>query len=243
MSLLLRLYPREWRERYGDELAFLLSERPASLSDRVDLLRGALDAHRHPLATATDDLDLREVPMSRREFGALAVIGGLAWLGGVISILVLPRMLNGDPETNGEPDITIARIGVALGTLLIILALGELGTRSSSTTSRRTGHLIAISGAVLGAMVLGEWPLFMAGLLGFPVLAVIAAGRGVLNHALSGRLGAVFAVAAVTMTIGLLGINSGPLWTVALALVGPAAIALGAQTFRDPAEDPETAPM
>lgn len=45
VSPLLRLYPAVWRERYGDELADLLANRPLSLRDAVDLVRGAWDAN------------------------------------------------------------------------------------------------------------------------------------------------------------------------------------------------------
>jgi hypothetical protein len=45
----LRLYPKEWRNRYGEEFAALLtsdlSERPRSLARDLDLLRSALLAH------------------------------------------------------------------------------------------------------------------------------------------------------------------------------------------------------
>jgi hypothetical protein len=42
---LVRLYPRAWRERYGEEFVALLEERPASFADAFDILRGAFDAH------------------------------------------------------------------------------------------------------------------------------------------------------------------------------------------------------
>ena len=44
MSALVRLYPRSWRERYEDEFLGLLEVRPPTMRDRVDILRGALDA-------------------------------------------------------------------------------------------------------------------------------------------------------------------------------------------------------
>jgi hypothetical protein len=44
---LLRLYPRAWRERYGEEFAELLAAHQASLWTLVDVLLGALDAHLH----------------------------------------------------------------------------------------------------------------------------------------------------------------------------------------------------
>ncbi len=48
MSVLLSLYPKRWRERYGDEFRWLLAEQPPSLGDRVDIVRGAVDAHLNP---------------------------------------------------------------------------------------------------------------------------------------------------------------------------------------------------
>lgn len=49
---LIRLYPRAWRERYGDEFAALLDAHPPSLADRADILRGALDARLRALVTS-----------------------------------------------------------------------------------------------------------------------------------------------------------------------------------------------
>lgn len=44
---LLRLYPRAWRERYADEAAAVLEERPATFHTLFDLFLGLLDAHLH----------------------------------------------------------------------------------------------------------------------------------------------------------------------------------------------------
>lgn len=48
MSALVRLYPRSWRERYETEFLALLASRPPSIGDRVDIVRGAVDARLHP---------------------------------------------------------------------------------------------------------------------------------------------------------------------------------------------------
>jgi hypothetical protein len=48
VSRLIALYPARWRERYGDELLDALAARPMTIQGRLDLVRGALDAHRHP---------------------------------------------------------------------------------------------------------------------------------------------------------------------------------------------------
>ena len=45
---LLRLYPREWRERYGPEVAAMLADEKRSLRLVVDLLAGAIDARLNP---------------------------------------------------------------------------------------------------------------------------------------------------------------------------------------------------
>jgi hypothetical protein len=42
---LLRLYPRRWRERYGDEFALVLRATPPGPHTVFDVVRGALDAH------------------------------------------------------------------------------------------------------------------------------------------------------------------------------------------------------
>jgi hypothetical protein len=43
------LFPRAWQARYGAELADLLESDPPGLRARIDLIRGAVDAHLHPL--------------------------------------------------------------------------------------------------------------------------------------------------------------------------------------------------
>ena len=45
---LARLYPRAWRERYGEEFIALLEERGTSVIDALDVALGALDAHMRP---------------------------------------------------------------------------------------------------------------------------------------------------------------------------------------------------
>ena len=67
--LLLRLYPRAWRERYGEELsAQLEAQRPLRIGVVVDLVRGALDAHLHPLRR--DNSTMRRSNVSDRRMVA-----------------------------------------------------------------------------------------------------------------------------------------------------------------------------
>ena len=51
---LLRLYPREWRRRYGDEMRKLLAEQRLSLRTIADLVAGAIDARVNPQLPAQD---------------------------------------------------------------------------------------------------------------------------------------------------------------------------------------------
>ncbi len=87
--LLLRLYPRAWRERYGEELsAQLEAQRPLRIGDVADLVRAAFDAHLHPLRR--DGSTMRVANMSRRTIAARATV---AWSPvaavGAAAVLVL----------------------------------------------------------------------------------------------------------------------------------------------------------
>jgi hypothetical protein len=74
--LLLRLYPRAWRERYGEELSAQLDvQRPLRIGIVADLVRGALDAHLHPLRR--DNSTIRSSHTSDR--GMIAARAAVAW--------------------------------------------------------------------------------------------------------------------------------------------------------------------
>lgn len=74
MRSLIRLYPRRWRERYEAEILDLLAERPASIADGLDLVRGAFDAHLHPQAHGSRPA---AQPLTHRIPGLLALAAGL----------------------------------------------------------------------------------------------------------------------------------------------------------------------
>jgi len=236
MNTLLRLYPRAWRERYGDELVALLEEHPASLIDQFDLIRGAVDARLHPQVPAAGALPDKEILMPQRQLGVVATIGGIAWILSVVSFNLLPAT----PE--GYVDMSLAIPGLAIGISMIGIALGELGTRHSSATSARTGHAVAVISVALAGSLFMPWPIMVIGFLGFPVLAVLAVLRGALNRAIPGWFVAfAFVVAAVTWVAGILGDATVSPW--AIILVGPAALVLASQAFRHGRpEAPEVSP-
>ncbi len=74
---LLRLYPRAWRARYEAEVRYVLGARPLRARDRIDLLRGALDAHLHPAAPSI-------VPP------VASLSGGALWTSAGLVLLVQP---------------------------------------------------------------------------------------------------------------------------------------------------------
>ena len=51
MTVLLRLYPRRWRRRYGPEVEHMLAGRRFSLALAIDLIAGAIDVRLHPGVT------------------------------------------------------------------------------------------------------------------------------------------------------------------------------------------------
>ena len=217
MSRLLRLYPSAWRERYGEELVALLEDHPATLADRLDLIRGAFDARLHPQVPGTAASPAKEHPMSPKTYAWLAVAGGIIWMLAVASFFVLT-------PPGGHRQDTVGAIGLALAMSLISIPLGELGNRAGSRMSRLTGTIVAIVGIALATSLVMPWPLMGIAFLGFPPYAIVAVSRGVFNRAFPAWF-ALFPVAvcvAIFGAAGLLG-EVGPL---ALALVGPAAFVL-----------------
>ncbi|PZG15216.1 hypothetical protein [Nonomuraea aridisoli] len=79
-ALLLQLYPRPWRRRYGDEVADLIAARPVRARTLFDLAGGAADAwlHRRRIPGATP---LRVPPALTLPFAAYTLI--LLWTPGV----------------------------------------------------------------------------------------------------------------------------------------------------------------
>jgi len=230
MSALLRLYPGAWRERYGDELFAFLDQRPPSLSDRIDLVRGALDARLHPQVRGGPSTD-GSAPEVRRKLGLVAAIGGIAWIVGIVSVLVLPRTFY------DEPDQSLTMIGIVLGISLIGIAVGELGTDPASPSSQSRGHAIAAISLVFGiAVFLGAaevvpWPIALLGFFGFPVLGSLAVARASRNGVLPGWFVAVFAVLAVATIAGGLGGTNSAFGPALISVLGFGGLLLGALTL------------
>lgn len=178
--LLLRLYPARWRDRYGDEFAAVLEERPLGPFDVADVILGALDAHLHLRGLGAASEHRKGFAMSLRVGGYAAILGGLLWL-----YVLVGNAIN-DGAESGAPFIMIA---VAIATVMTLVALVGL----SAFQSRQHPLLIWAAFAIPagGAVV---------GLLGF--LAMIALGDT--DRAVVGGLSA-WAISTIGITTLVLG--------------------------------------
>jgi len=115
---LLRLYPSWWRERYDDEMAALLETRPPDARARLDLVRGAFDAH---LRSPEPGPGPRRTVVAALIAGAAWTIAGVASVGGPVP-----------PDWPGYLDSTlpVAVVG-ALAILIASLGVARLAWSSS----------------------------------------------------------------------------------------------------------------
>ncbi len=142
-SSLVRLYPPSWQDRYGEEMRAVLESGPLDRHDRMDLLRGALDAWLHPAAPS-------RVP------AVAALIGGGLWTVVAASVVFQPTPLDWPgylAETIGLAIVATACLLVA--TLGCLLRLGDTGGRALGFAAATTivgylAWLAALSAAVAG---------------------------------------------------------------------------------------------
>ena len=230
-SLLIRCYPARWRERYGDEFAAILEERPLGPFDVADILLGALDARlrhgRH--AGVTNE---RRPSMSLRLGGLAAIVGAPAWMAGFV--IGSGTFLGGD--TRG------AAILVLFGSVALLVALAAL----SAFQARRHPLLswaafalpacgtialvVGAAGVVLGRDELGD--AFYLGLLTFFVGSLLFAIATFVTGVFS-RVWAVLLGTATLLAIAAGGEESRAILNVAsLACFTLGWVALGAQAVR-----------
>jgi hypothetical protein len=142
--MLVRLYPGAWRRRYGAEMEALLEERRPTVRERLDLLRGALDAWLHP-------------PTPSRIPGFAALLGGGLWTIAAAAILAQPV----PPDWPGYlleliPLLLLAATSLFVATTGCLLRAGERTERLSrvATWILLVGNLAWIT--ALAATLLGS---------------------------------------------------------------------------------------
>lgn len=187
MNALVRIYPRDWRRRYGAELEQLVARRPLGLGGSVDLIRGALDAHRHPelvdpaAAGAPDALPgvsrqrLADLRVARR-LGIAAWAGAVLWLAGWLVAVNGPIVVDvGFSYRDGSAGMPLF---LAAAVLLSAGLVGQLIRLPHTTVVARLGALVALVLAPI--WTLGPWvlPIGALALAGIVVLALSAGWAG-----------------------------------------------------------------
>ena len=189
MEPLLRLYPTRWQRRYVTEMEALLADEPPGVRARLDLVRGALDAHLHPWWVPAWPV-------------AAAAMGGVAWtFAGAVAL--------GQPVPPDWPGYLVETLPVFLAAapLLLLATLGastRLGPRDPWAV--RLGRPLATIGWL-------AWIVLLAGAVSGggagPALAVaatlVAAGTLLVGIALLGAgdwaTGGALLVAALVLVI------------------------------------------
>lgn len=127
----LRLYPRDWRDRYEDEMLHVLEGRSPGSWLYLDLVRGAIDAHTHPLRRPTPPV-----------FAAL--VAGIAWVVPGLASVTQPLM----PDWPGYllETLPVAVVGAVAG----LRAVTVVGLRSGLDAPRSTmpAAVVAVVGYV-----------------------------------------------------------------------------------------------
>jgi hypothetical protein len=120
---LIRCYPARWLERYGDEFAVLLEERPLGPFDVADILLGALDARLRFRGRRAPNHHGRGFTMTLRIGGIAAVLGA-----GLIAAAAL--------STFGPATESYATALAVAGGLVLLVALVGVSAFQSRTHPR-----------------------------------------------------------------------------------------------------------
>ena len=249
IALLLRLYPARWRERYGDEFAAVLEERPLGPFDVADVLLGALDAHLHLRGLGAASEHRKGFAMSLRIGGYAAIAGGILWL------LALAGNAINDGGESFSPWLGYAVVAATVATLVALIGLSAFQARSHPALTWAAFAIPAL-GAVTGLLGyvlivatgdsdailpggISPWYLSMLGLLtmmlGSILFAVATWRTRSLPRTASGLL-ALGSILVVPALVGISGALPTPIALVpivaAIALFPAGWIALGISALR-----------
>jgi hypothetical protein len=144
-GILLRLYPRRWRRRYGPEVARLLDDLgPLTVRRGLDLILGALDAHL--------TLEVTVPAPVRAAIRRALIVAAILWLvfsvGIVLSNVVFPR-----PQSNDDGPWP------AIAYLVGFAAFWLVGRLAAKVAAGWRIHALAgaIAGAFLGIFSAGTF--------------------------------------------------------------------------------------
>ena len=179
MSALLRLYPRDWRTRYEDEFLSLLAERPPDVRDRVDIVRGAIDARLRPQVRRGSVEPGPEAPrasVSSRVVGVLTLVGAGLWFATLVVAANGPVVVDeGGSYRDGAAAIPFGLLA------FLLLGAGLVQVARSLPPGADAGGLAAAAAATCGAIwALMPWvlPLLVLTSVSYVILAVAARRAG-----------------------------------------------------------------
>jgi hypothetical protein len=189
MSRLLALYPARWRARYGDEFLALLEDRPPSLGDRLDIVRGALDARLRPQLPAPERVPDRAARAAFAGFGLFYVALALALSG--------PEHVD-DYGTYRDGAAAIPFILAAM--LLLAVAISSVVQRLPDRSPARAAAVIGVASGFLWSIA--PWVMMLLAIFLVGVLVTgISAYRAGLWPAWLPALVALCAVAPVVIIV------------------------------------------
>ncbi len=207
---LVRLYPRGWRERYGDEFEALLEECLHSPLDVVDIALGALDAR----LGFSHEFNWRLLNMVNKLRTTILIVF-VAYIAFIVGGLSLVGLVDDSPaavlmKTNAA--LSSAWMTIAVASVIALLAVVAGGMplaitliRRALTTSRRTLRLLLVPPVAFFALSL--YGLFMASLafgwLHLPGVVRIVSPDNFPpgNRLLLGGLMLVFVLGAIASTV------------------------------------------
>jgi hypothetical protein len=202
-TLLLRLYPRAWRERYGDEFAALLDVTPLSPLTLFDILVGALDAHR--LAHDWRAAAMVNPMVNRLRRAEITVF--CAYIALVVAGLGFAKLVEYDDfhdAARAHPLIGLAFTTLVAGAALALAAVVigglplALAVAGRALVARRWGTLALLGVPALAFAVLAGYIL----VLGQVIAPALHAGSGPTpgNVKMGVSLAVVFVLCAVAST-------------------------------------------
>ena len=244
MSRLVGLYPRAWRDRYEDEFLSLIRDRPPTLVERFDIVRGAVDARLHPQVRRTVD-DLPPSPESEdnlrlaRRFGIGALIGAALWTAAAGIVLMGPVVYDGEGAyRDGSAAFPVFFTATAL------IALGLLGQVIRLPRTARLGRFSALAG-MPAILIFGTGPwLWLFGLIAVGLIGVVAvtglqAGTWPLSASLvvvAACLGVLGLAAVAVPVVGGDRMLGGLVFTLMALVLVPAWLCLGGTLIRQPGD-------
>jgi hypothetical protein len=178
MTRLVGLYPRGWRDRYEAEFLALLSERPPDPLDRIDIVRGAVDARLHPQRNGvpdphSDDPIPYNGPWSASRAGWITLAGGFLWLA-TIAIALNSPVVTDSWGTYRDASAALPSFFISL----VLLGIGVWAVAATVPSTARVARAAALVAGLAGLLwAFAPWVLWAGFIMsvGISILAIGAA--------------------------------------------------------------------